>query len=158
VRLPDAPDANASTNVVLPSDAAWFFASFSPVFDSGAGAWRTPLAGPLCTQTPLGAAWAQNATPIPPLPAVALAYDGASIAAHARALRQLHARWIALALAGLGLAMLIAMILTASFRGDPAALRSVSASAKQRLWIALLGTFALLVGGFVLLYTFALRT
>jgi hypothetical protein len=109
-------------------------------------------------RTPLGLRFARASAPLPEPPAVRVAHDGAALALEAREARRHRARVVALTLAMAAITMLVGLVLTAGLRGDPAALREVSASPRQRMAIALGGAGALLVGGLVLVVTFLLRT
>lgn len=158
VRLDDPVDTYARAQVELPASVAWVAASLSPVFEQPVSLWLTDPPGALCTGTDLGARFARAVTSSPPWPDVVVVHDGAAMAREIRARRQQRVRYGALSLAGLAVAMLVGLVLSAGLRGDPEALRGVSLSSRQRMAIALGGAGALLVGGLVLFFTFLLRT
>lgn len=159
-RFDDGADANATMTIPLPSPIAWTIVSLSPVFDQGTGLWTTtPLSAITgrCAVTALGERFGRTRVPLPAVPHVLVLHDGARFALAARERRQYRARNIALGVASAAIAMLIGLIVAASARRDPEVLRDVALGARQRAWIALGGALVLLVGGLVLLGTYALR-
>lgn len=156
LRFDDANDTNASLRIAI-GPAEWIFGSLSPVFDQGTAVWtRTPPTTG-CTATPLGDRFARTDTSTPPAPRVRVIFDGARIALGERQHRQEHARTIALALATAAIAMLLGLIVAASARRDPAAMKGIALSGRQRAWIALVGSAALIIGGIVLVSAFVMR-
>ncbi len=159
-RFDDGGDANATLRVPVPATVAWTLVSLSPVFEQSAGLWSARpafAAATGCVATPLGERLARVVTPLPGVPRVRVIHDGARSALAARESRQRRARNVALGVASAAIAMLIGLIVAASARRDPEALRDVALGARQRIWIALGGALTLLVGGLVLLGTYALR-
>jgi hypothetical protein len=53
--------------------------------------------------------------------------------------------------------MLIGLIVAANLRREPDALRDAALASRARVWVAIGGSLALLLGGAVLLSAFALR-
>jgi hypothetical protein len=157
-RFDDVADANATLRVPGARDAAWILASLSPAFESSSGLWlRTPPGITRCTATPLGDRFVRASTTLPEPPRIRVLYDGARLAALDRARRQHRFRRIALVFASLGIAMLIALIAAANLRREEGALRDATLTNRSRIWIAIGGSLALLLGGAVLLSAFALR-
>jgi hypothetical protein len=158
LRFDDVPDANATVAVSVPRDAAWALASLSPAFESSSGLWlRAPPHATSCTATTLGDRFVRATTTLPEPPRVRVLFDGARIAAIDRAQRQRRFRRISLVLAALGIAMLIGLIVAANLRREPDALRDAALASRARVWVAIGGSLALLLGGAVLLSAFALR-
>jgi hypothetical protein len=115
IALETANDRAATARVELRPDEQWALASSSSDFERVSGAWRiTPPGLTPCALTPLGAYFARISAPTPPVPAIAIAYDGAARAIDARDARRERTRRIALWITAAALGALSALMIAAA--------------------------------------------
>jgi hypothetical protein len=157
VRLLAQPDATGIATVQLPPGSQWTLASLSSSFESPTALALEPPEPLPCHGTALIDRFGEAASVLDAPPAVRLLFDGADHARRARAVRLHRSRTIALAFTLASIFVLIVMVFAATLRRGPTSLESVSGGRRQRLAIAIAMSFALLVGGWVLITAFALR-
>jgi hypothetical protein len=158
VLLPVASEQIATATMRTPAEARWVVASASTDFERRSGAWKdTPPGLSPCTATVLGAHFARIASATPPIPSVALVYDGASLALSDREARRARNRRRALWVNALALAAL-AMLMLRSARTPEAALeREGLSSGSGARNVAALGVAALAVLAFAIALAVQLR-
>jgi hypothetical protein len=115
VALETATDQPATARVDLRADEQWALASSSSDFEHVSGAWTITAPGLTpCALTPLGTYFARIAAPTPPVPTIALTFDGAARALDARNARRERTRRIALWITAAALGAISALMLAAS--------------------------------------------
>ncbi|MFO0560195.1 MAG: hypothetical protein U0269_19420 [Polyangiales bacterium] len=158
VALDTATDRAATARVELRPDEQWAIASSSSDFERVSGAWRiTPPGLTPCALTPLGAYFARIAAPTPPVPAIAIAYDGAARSVDARDARRERTRRIALWITAAALGALSALMLAASRTRSEALDREGLTKGSGAHRVAAYGIVALAVLAFAIAVAVQLR-
>jgi hypothetical protein len=159
VPLDAATDRTATATVALDDQVEWAIASASSDFDRVSGAWRvTPPGLHPCEASPLGAHFLRIAAPTPPLPSIALVYDGAQRALDSRGALRGRNRRIAVWWAAASLSLLAALVLRSGRNPDEALDREGLSQGSGARKIVALGVVSLAAMALALALVVQLRT